>query len=295
MIMEIRVLRYFLEVAREQNITRAAMRMHISQPTLSKQLKDLEQELGKKLFTRTNYSIKLTEEGMLLRKRAEDILDMVDKTTAEFKALDEVNGGDIYIGCAESKDINCFFAVLKKFQEYYPRVRFHLYSSASDAIDERLDKGLLDFAIIVQEVDLAKYQFLKLPAKNTWGLLMKKDAPLAKKETIHLEDLIDVPLICSRQSLKEDLPKWFKDKQERLNIVATYDLVYNASLMVEQDMGYVLTFDHLVHTGTDSQLCFRPLDPKLNTPMYLIWKKYQIFSPIASLLLQELKQDFDID
>lgn len=151
--MEIRVLRYFLEVAREKNISKAAVRLHISQPTLSKQLKDLEAELGKKLFVRSNYFIKLTEEGMMLRKRAEEILELVDKTTDEFKALDEINGGDIHIGCAESKDLHSFFHILHQLQMRYPRIRFHLHSSATDAIDERLERGLLDFAIIAQDVD----------------------------------------------------------------------------------------------------------------------------------------------
>ena len=154
--MEIRVLRYFLEVAREENITRAAAYLHVSQPTMSRQLKELEEELGKKLFIRSNYSVKLTEEGMLLRKRAEDILDMVDKTSAEFKALDEINGGDIHVGCAESEGMKSFFHAAKELQRKYPNIRYHFYSSGTDAIDERLDKGLLDFAIIVQEVDLNK-------------------------------------------------------------------------------------------------------------------------------------------
>ena len=157
--MELRVLRYFLEVAREGNVTHAAQRLHVSQPTLSRQIKELEDELGKKLFTRSNYSIKLTEEGMLLRKRAEDILEMADKTLAEFKSLDEINGGDIHIGCAESNGIAHFIRIIKSMQEKYPRIRYHFYSSGTDAVNERLDRGLLDFAIIVQEVDLSKYNY----------------------------------------------------------------------------------------------------------------------------------------
>ena len=229
---------------------------------------------------------------MLLKKRAEEILELVDKTSDEFKALDEINGGDIHIGCAESRDLQSFIQVLKKLQSNYPNIRFHLYSSATDAVDERLDSGLLDFAIIVQDVDSSKYNFLKIPASNKWGIIARKDMPLAKKEKIKLEDLLDVPLICSRQSLQADLPKWLGDMQDKLNIIATYDLAYNASIMVREKMGYVLTFNHLIYTGEDSDLCFRPLEPALESPMYIVWKKHQVFSPIASLLLKELQNTF---
>lgn len=290
--MELRVLRYFLEVAREENITRAADAMHISQPTVSRQLKDLEDELGKKLFVRSNYSVKLTEEGMLLRKRAEEILAMVDKTTAEFKALDEVNGGDIRIGCAESEGITHFFHVVKKLQTEYPNIRYHFYSSGSDAVEERLDKGLIDFAIIVQEVDPTKYNYIKMPTVDSWGLLMRKDSPLVLKEAITYEDLLGLPLICSRQSLNEEMPKWFGEALDKLNIVATYDLILNTSFMVKEGLGYALGFDGLINTEADGDLRFRPLKPTLQSPMYLVWKKYQVFTPAATLLLEELQKEF---
>lgn len=290
--MELRVLRYFLEVAREGNVTHAAQRLHVSQPTLSRQLKDLEDELGKKLFTRSNYSIKLTEEGILLRKRAEDILEMADKTLAEFKALDEVNGGDIHIGCAESNGIAPFIRVIQKLKEKYPRIRYHFYSSGTDAVNERLDRGLLDFAIIIQEVDLEKYNYLKMPSRDHWGLIMCKDHPLANHSCIHLNDLTEIPLILSRQAMREEMPRWFGEVQDKLNIVATYDLLFNTSVMVREGFGCVLGFDGLVYTGPDSDLCFRPLEPTLTSPMYIIWKKYQVFSPVASLLLEELKRNF---
>lgn len=290
--MEIRVLRYFLEAAREGNITKAAGRLHISQPTLSRQLKELEEELGKKLFIRSNYSIKLTDEGMLLRKRAEDILDMVDKTADEFKALDDINGGDIHIGCAESDNIKYFSRIMKKIQEKYPRIRCHFYSSGTDAVNERIERGLLDFAIIVQEVDLSKYNYLKIPSSDTWGLLMRKDSPLAEKPFIQPEDLLDRPLICSRQSMTEEMQKWLGEMLDKLNIVATYDLLFNASVMVREGLGYALGFDNIIYTGQESPLCFRPLDPVLQSPMYVIWKKYQVFTPVASVLLDEMKKQF---
>ena len=287
--MEIRVLRYFLEVAREGNITRSAAYLHISQPTLSRQLKELEEELGKKLFVRSNYSVKLTEEGMLLRKRAEDILDMVDKTTEEFKALDEINGGDIRIGCAESDGIKYVARAAKKLHRRYPNIRYHIYSSGTEAVNERLDRGLLDFAVIVQEVDLSRYNYLRLPVQDAWGVLMRKDDPLAQRDTIQAGDLRNLPLICSRQALEEEMVKWFGDELEKLNIVATYDLMYNASILTREGLGYTIGFQNLVDTGADSELCVRPLEPPLASPMYLIWKKYQVFTPVASLLLEELK------
>ncbi|MEE0511705.1 MAG: LysR family transcriptional regulator [Peptococcaceae bacterium] len=290
--MEIRVLRYFLEVAREGNMTHAAQRLHISQPTLSRQIKELEEELGKKLFTRSNYSVKLTEEGMLLRKRAEDILDMADKTVAEFHAMDEINGGDIHIGCAESNGIAPFIQVIQSLQKQYPRIRYHFYSSGTEAVNERLDRGLLDFAIIVQEADPSKYNYLRIPVSDHWGLIMRKDSPLAQHSCIHLHDLTNIPLILSRQAMGEEMPRWFGETQDKLHIVATYDLLFNASVMVREGFGYVLGFDGLVYTGPDSDLCFRPLEPALTSPMYIIWKKYQVFSPVGTLLLEELKKAF---
>lgn len=287
--MEIRVLRYFLEVAREGNITRAAKRLHVSQPTLSKQLKDLEGELGKKLFVRSNYSVKLTDEGMLLRKRAEDILEMVDKTAHEFKALGEIAGGDIRIGCAESDGVKYLARCVKSLQEQYPRIRLHLYSGNTEDVSERLDRGLLDFAVFAQEVDLSKYNYLELPHTDHWGLVMRKDSPLAKKEAVQIEDLLGLPLICSRQGITEDFPKWFGEKVDRLNIVATFNLAYNAGILVQEGMGCALSFDQLINTGSDSELCFRPLMPALETKLHLVWKKYQVFTRIAEVFLKQLQ------
>ncbi len=290
--MELRVLRYFLEVAREGSVTRAAERLHISQPTLSKQLKDLEGELGKKLFVRGSHDVKLTDEGMLLRKRAEDILNMADKTLDEFKALGSFTGGDIWVGCAESDGIKhlarCYMALLER----YPGLRLHLQSGNSADVTERLDRGLLDFAIIVHEVDLSKYNYLELPATDRYGVLMRKDSPLAGKEAVRVDDLLDLPLICSRQGITEDYPKVFQEKMDALRIVATFNLAYNASVLVREGVGYALTFDKLADTSPESQLTFRPLTPPLETKMYMIWKKYQVFSPAAEVLLEEVREQF---
>ena len=283
--MEIRVLRYFLAVAREQNMTRAAELLHVTQPTLSKQLKQLEEEIGKKLFIRSNYSIRLTEEGLLLRKRAEDILGMVDKTLEEFQSLDDITGGDIYIGAAESEAFEYFAAITRDFQKAYPGVRLHLYSGNTEVIADRLDRGLLDFAIIVQEVNMEKYQFVTLPTYDRWGVIMRKDDPLADREYITVDDLLGVPLIVSKQGLTEDYPKVFKEKMDQLHIVATFDLIHNASVLVKHGMGYAISFDHLIDTGEESDLCFIPLYPALKSGAYFIWRKYQVFSPIALKLL----------
>lgn len=291
--MEIRVLRYFLEIAREENMSRAAKRLHVSQPTLSKQMKELEGELGKKLFRRSSTSIHLTDEGMLLRKRAEDILDMVDKTADEFKSLGEITGGDVYIGCAESYQIRYLADIIKSFREQYPLFKYHILSGDTAQVAERLDRGLLDFAVIVEPPNLQKYNYIELPACDTWGVIMRKDSTLAAKAAITVDDLIGLPLLSSPQSIASDFPRWCGEKLDELTFVGTVNLYYNGSIFVRAGDAYLLTFDKLANMGNDSELCFRPLTPKLETKMYLIWKKYQVFSPIAERLLGEIKRKFD--
>lgn len=287
--MEIRVLRYFLAVAREGSVTHAARRLHISQPTLSKQLKDLEGELGKKLFVRSSFSVQLTEEGMLLRKRAEDILDMVDKTEEEFKALGEVNGGDIHIGAAESDSIKYLARHIKALQAQYPRIRVHLYSGDRNDLAQRMEQGLLDFSVLVESNDLSKYNYLPLPGADTWGVVLRRDHPLAQKEAFTPDDLLEVPLICPRQALQRELSDWFQEKVDRLNIVATCNLVYNGGVLAREGLGCLLTFDKLVDTGPKSPLCFRPLTPPLRSRLFLVWKKYAVFSPVAEVFLHALQ------
>ncbi len=290
--MEIRVLRYFLETAREGNMSRAAERLHISQPTMSKQIKELETELGAKLFIRSNFSVRLTDAGMLLRKRAEDILDLVDKTTAEFHALDDVGSGEIFVGAAESESVKYFARAVKTIQEQYPGVRCNIFSGNMEDVTERLDKGLLDFAIIMSYVDLSKYNYLAVPASDTWGVIMRKDSPLAKKEAVTLDDLYGLPLICSRQWMDQDFPRWFERNTEKLQIVATFNLVYNAAVMVREGIGYAISYDKLTDTGEASELCFRPLAGVPESEMYVVWRRYQTFTPVAELLLDELRRRF---
>ena len=289
--MEIRVLRYFLEVAREGNITHAAARLHVTQPTLSRQLKALEKELGKKLFTRSNYHIELTEEGMLLRRRAEDILEMVELTENEFRSLDE-DGGDVRLGCAETEGLASFFDALRSIRERHPRIRFHIFTRGTDAVNDRLDQGLLDAAVIVQSVDLTRYNHLQLPGSTRWGLLVPADDPLAQRGSLRREDLVGLPLICSRQGLEEENLRWFGEAQDSLDVVATYDLLYNAALMTRSGIGYALGFEGIVATGSESGLCFLPLEPELSSPMYVIWRRYQKFTPVFNLVLDELISTF---
>lgn len=287
--MELRVLRYFVEAAKEESMTNAAFKLHVTQPTLSKQIKELEEELGQKLFVRGNYNIHLTPEGEILYKRALDILDMVDLTTSEFASMKEFNGGSVYLGCAESEGITLIAKAAKQLQEEYHHMCFHLYSGNAETVCDRLDKGLLDFAVVVQNVDLSKYACIDLPVVDTWGLIMRKDSPMVSKKSIAVEELIGLPLIVSKQGATNEMPEWLQKNYDRLHIVATYNLIFNASILVREGLGYALGFDKLVHTGAESILCFRPIQPTMFSPMRLIWRKEQHLSKAAELFLKKIK------
>lgn len=283
--MELRVLQYFLAVAREQNISAAAQSLHLTQPTLSRQLKELEEELGKQLMVRGNRKITLTEEGMLLRKRAEEILELVGRTEQEVMRSDDTVSGDIYIGTGETDGVRQIARAANHLQVDYPGVRFHIVSGDAVDVCERLDKGLLDFGVLLGDIDKIKYHYMELPMKDTWGVLMRRDSPLAHRESVSPRDLWDKPLILSRQvDNKSGLYRWLRREPSELHTVATYNLIYNASLMVDEGMGYAFTLAKLVNT-TGSNLCFRPLEPRLELGMYLVWKKSQIFSKAAALFL----------
>lgn len=291
--MEIRVLKYFLAVAREGSITKAANSLHLTQPTLSRQLQELEKELGQKLLVRGKYKTSLTPEGLIFKKRAEEIVTMVEKTELEFRSISETMGGDIYIGCGETDSMKNIAEVMKELQTEYPNIKFHIYSGNAEDVTEKLDKGLLDFGVLIQPIDLSKYDNITLPDKDVWGVIMRKDSPLAHKKEIKLEDLISVPLIASRQmsekySAQSGFLNWFGKDFKKLNIVATYNLVYNAAIMVKAGIGYAVTLDKLVNTTGDSEICFRPLSPKLESSLDIVWKKYQVFSPAAKLFLDRL-------
>lgn len=287
--MELRVLRYFLEVAREGNITAAAESLHITQPTLSKQLMDLEDELGKQLFIRGKRRITLTEDGILLRKRASEIIELVEKAESELQNNDELVVGDVYIGAAETDGIKLIAKLCKNLQDKYPNIHYHLFSGNSEDVLEKLDKGLIDFAILFEPSDLKKYNHIKLPVYNNWGLLIKKDNPLAKLEYIKPKNLLNIPLIFSKQALdNNELAGWFGQNVEKLNIVTTYNLIYNASFFVEEGFGSALTLDNLVN---NPNLCFRPLEPNLKSNLVMAWKKYQVFSKASQIFLYELQKE----
>lgn len=288
--MELRVLQYFLAVAREQNISAAAQSLHLTQPTLSRQLRELEEALGKQLMIRGNRKITLTEEGMLLRKRAEEILELADRTEKEIMQSADTVSGDIYIGTGETDGVRQIARTAHQLQQSYPGIHFHIVSGDAVDVCERLDKGLLDFGVLLGEMDKAKYHYLELPMKDTWGVLMRRDSPLAGQDAVSPRDLWDKPLILSRQvDNKSGLYRWLRKEPAELHTVATYNLIYNASLMVDEGMGYAFTLDKLVKT-TGSHLCFRPLQPRLELGMYLVWKKSQIFSKAAELFLERLQE-----
>ena len=288
--MDIRVLQYFLAVAREESITKAAQALRMTQPPLSRQLKDLEEELGKQLLIRGSKKVTLTEDGMLLRKRAEELVDLMEKTTAELTSSNENIGGDIYIGCGETESISFLAQAAQDLQIKHPLIHYHIYSGDAERVMEKLDKGLIDFGLLVGEADISKYDYLKLPQKDLRGVLMQKNSPLAEKETIRAEDLWDKPLIVSHQaSINTEMFRWLRAGISRLNIVATYDLIYNAAQFVKKGFGYVIALDRLINTTGDSNLCFRPLFPTLEAELCIVWKKYQVLSRASSAFLQQLK------
>ena len=290
--MEIRTLRYFLAVAREENMTRAAETLHVTQPTLSKALKALEDELGKKLFTRHSFSIKLTDEGILLRNRAEDLVSMADRIEREFITLDDITGGDLYFGLAESYQIRYLAREIHTFKQTFPNLRYHITSGDTEQVIEKLDKGLLDFIVLAESPDADKYESLLFPESERWGLVIPKDDALAAKKVIRVDDLIGLPLFCSEQSWKNDIPRWAGAKMDQLHLEGSFRLAYNGSMFTKEHLGYLLTFDKLVDTSSGSGLVFRPLTPRLETSLYLVWKKYQTFSPIADRFLAQLGTSF---
>lgn len=290
--MELRTLRYFLAITEEQNISKAANTLYITQPTLSRQMMELEEELGKTLFIRGKRHISLTEEGMYLRKRAQEILALVEKTEKTFRSTDDELTGEIYIGGGETLAMRIIARATHKLHKKNPHVVFHLFSGNAQDVMEKIDNGLVNFGIFIEPVDLVKYDFIRLPDKDIWGVIMRKDSPLAQKETIEAKDLCDIPLLLSHQSaVKNEISGWMGEFRSKLNIIATYNLPYNASLMAEEGMGSALCIDGVVNTCTDSPLCFRPLTPKMEVGLAIAWKKYQVFSKAEEKFLECLKKE----
>ena len=290
--MEIRTLRYFLAVAREENMTRAAELLHVTQPTLSKQLKSLEDELGKKLFTRHSFSIRLTDEGILLRNRAEDLVSMADKIEKEFVSLDDITGGELYLGLAESCQIKYLARAIKDFKKKYPNLHYHITSGDTEQIADKLDKGLLDFLVLAEDPNPRKYEYIAFPEADVWGLIIPEDDKLAAKKMIRVSDLTGLPLFFSEQAWLDAIKKWAGNRYTDLHLEGSFRLSYNGSVFAREGLGYLLTFDHLVDTSESSGLAFRPLSPRLETKIYLAWNKYQAFTPIAERFLQHTQKAF---
>jgi len=287
--MEIQTLQNFLTIAREENITKAAQILHITQPTLSRQLKALEEELGQKLFIRHSFHIELTEAGVLLRKQAEDLIAMANKIYDGFHSMDDITGGDIYLGLAESHQIGFLADFIKEFKKKYPNLRYHITSGDTEQVLEKLETGILDFAAIVETPDFTKYHAIPFPDSDRWVAVVPVTDPLAEKARISPEDLIGVPLFCSEQSWEKDIPRWAGKTFESLQLEGSFRLAYNASLFARHGLGCLLAFDELIDTSEDSGLTAIPLYPELTTPMYLVWKKRHMFSPIAERFLSELQ------
>lgn len=290
--MEIRTLRYFLAVAREENMTRAAERLHLTQPTLSRQIRALEEELGVELFTRKNFSIRLSEEGRLLRARAEDLVRLADKIEGEFAAMEEPTGGELYFGLAESWQIRHLAREIRAFKERCPNLRYHVTSGDTEQVTEKLDRGVLDFAVLAEEPDRSKYFSLCLPEADVWGVLMRSDDALAEKTEIRAQDLVGLPMFCSEQAWRREIPRWCGEWMEKLRLEGSFRLAYNGSLFVREGLGYLLTYDRLIDTSPESGLTFRPLSPRLEAKMYLIWKRQSVFSPVAARFLDQLRASF---
>ncbi len=286
--METRVLKYFLAVAREKNISRAAKSLHLSQPTLSKQLKELENELGVTLFERGNREIRLTEEGMFLFSKGSEIVSLVEKTTSNLKK-EEVITGEVYIGGGETRAMSLIAEAAKKMMEEYPEIKIHLYSGNADDVMGKLDNGLLDFGVVIDPTNKQKYEYVRLPYQNRWGILVRRDHFLAQNEIITSSDLKDIPLLISQQSLvSHQISEWLGDNLDHFHIIGSYNLLYNAALMVEQGVGCAVCIDGVINTqGTN--IIFIPLKPNLDVNLNVIWKKNQALSNAATKFLEKLR------
>lgn len=291
--MELRVLRYFLTVVREESIVDAANVLHLTQPTLSRQLRDLEKEFGAKLFIRGNKSKKLslTDKGILLRQRAEELIELADKTAQEMFSHDSSISGTIIIGGGESDAMRLVAKTANRLKGQHPDLHYQLFSGNAEDVKERLDKGLLDFGVFIEPTDLQKYECLRLPVVDSWGLLVRKDSPLAEKSTISPEELLNTPLLVSRQhNVAKSFEAWSGVAETQLNIVATYNLIFNAALMVEEGFGNALCLDKLINTSGNCQLRFISMEPKMDVHLDLAWKKYQVLSKAAEVFLEMIRK-----
>lgn len=285
--MELRILKYFLIVAREENITKAASLLHVTQPTLSRQLMQLEEELGVKLFRRSKHSIILTEDGLLLKRRAQEIISLANKAKEEFLHKEEEIAGEISIGCGETQNMSFLSEKIRLFRDLYPLVTFQIYSANADDVKERIEQGMIDIGLLTEPVDIGKYDFVRMPQKERWGVLVPKDLPIAEKSSVSAHDIIELPLIMpGRESVQHELSGWFGKRYEEVEVAAIYNLILNASNMVRHHVGIALCFD-LDFQYDD--LKFMPLFPALDTGAVLVWKKNQMFSSVTSRFIEFLR------
>lgn len=285
--MELRVLNYFLAVAREENITKAAQMLHVSQPSLSRQMMQLEEELGVKLFVRSNHNISLTENGMLLKRRAQELLSLADKTRREFLQKETELAGEISIGSGEFLSTNEIARIMVAFRKEHPLVKFRIYSGNADNIEDYIERGHLDLGVMGNPIDIRKYEFVSIPVKEKWGVLVRKDSELAQKEYIQPEDLLNVPIVTSSRYFHGELVSWFGDLYDKIEIAATGNLLYNEAMLVENGLGAALCIEL---NCSYKNLCFLPLFPAVESHTALVWKKDSVFSPATAAFIDFASQ-----
>lgn len=293
--MEIRELRSFLAVARHESMTRAAVELHVTQSALSKQMKSLEVELGCKLFERRSFGLSLTEEGRLLRERAEGLVSMADKIESEFADLDSATGGALYFGLAESYQIKYLAREIVRLQKDCPDLSYHVVSGTSEQVTGLLDAGIIDFAVLAETPDATKYDSVVFPEEERWGVVMAKGCALARKREVRMEDLIGLPLFCSDQAWRNDIPRWAGRLMGKLRHAATFGLAYNGAVFAREGLGYLLAFDGIVDVSDGSGLVFRPLAPALRTPLHFTWKPDRTLTPVAERFLRQVRASFTGD
>ena len=288
--MELRVLQYFLTVVREGNISRAAQTLHITQPTFSRQMMQLEEEMGKQLFIRGKKKITLTQKGMLLKRRAEEILELTEKVEIEMRETEQEITGTISIGSAKSSSAQILTNIIKLFNKQYPKITYCLLSGNAEQITEKIDRGLLDVGLLIEPAAIDKYDFVRLKQEEKWGVLMRSDAPLAKKEFVTAEDIVGLPvMITNRFYKKEDIVNWFGENHKNINVFITYNLIANAALLVQQGMGYAVTIEGATSIYENKEFCFRPFFPPLTSKSVLVWKKHQTFSEATTKFIEYIK------
>ena len=289
--MELRLLQYFLAVCREENISRAADMLHLTQPTLSRQIAQLEEELGTTLFIRGRH-LTLTEDGMKLRRRAEEVVQMIDRIESEYRAQEELTGV-VSIGAGGLSSFQSLADLIEGFQKKYPRVQFDFYTNNAEFVKERLERGLLDFGLLLEPVDITKYNYIRMNEKERWGLLLRQDHPLAAKASVTRRDLRDVPLITSnRLAIQQEVSHWFGDNLEELNIVATYNIITNVAALVDSNVACALTLEGAVNLFEGGRLTFRPLSPALEMNSVLVWKKFNPFFNAAGKFLEYFRNTY---